>query len=98
VLRLLTDSGAAQRELSLMLDTRELYLSPNGDKWLLVREVSSGRVFIRHEPNKPSGGRAADIEIGEFLIEGRRGPEHVELLRLIGSLAAADQATEEGAD
>lgn len=80
-----------------MLDTRELYLSPNGDRWLLVREVASGRVFIRHEPNKASGGRAAEIGIGEFLIEGRQNPEHVELLRLIGSLAAADEPSEEGA-
>jgi hypothetical protein len=79
------------------LDARELYLSPNGDRWLLLHEASSGRVFVRHEPNKPSGGLAADIEIGEFLIEGRQGPEHIELLRLIGSLAGGGTATEDGA-
>jgi hypothetical protein len=81
----------------LAWDERELYLSPNGDKWLLVRDGASGRVFIRHEPNQASGGRAADFGIGEFLIEGREGPEHVALLRLIGSLAAEDKAPEEGA-
>lgn len=28
----------------------------------------------------------ADLEIGEFLIRGVYGPEHLELLRLIGTL------------
>jgi hypothetical protein len=31
---------------------RELYRSaPNGDRWTLVREPASERVFIEHEPN-----------------------------------------------
>lgn len=66
--------------------TREIYLSPNGDRWLLARDPDTGRVFVRHEPNLPSGGQVADIEIGAFLIGSGHGPEKQELLRLIGTL------------
>lgn len=71
-----------------MLDvqsSRVLYASPNGDRWLLVRE-ETGRVFIQHEPNLSSGGRVSEADIGAFLSHGGRGPEHQELLRLIGTL------------
>jgi hypothetical protein len=66
--------------------TREMYRSPNGDRWLLARDPGTGRVFVRHEPNLPSGGQVADIEIGAFLIAAGNGPEKQELLRLIGTL------------
>ena len=66
--------------------TRELYFSPNGDRWLLAREPGSGQVFIRHEPNIPSGGQPINIELGAFLAATQGGPEHQALLRLIGSL------------
>lgn len=65
---------------------RELYRSANGDRWSLVHEYDSGRTFVRHEPNLPSGGRPADIPIGDFLVRNDKGPEHTELLRLIGTL------------
>jgi hypothetical protein len=68
------------------LETRELYSSANGDKWLLAHERDSGRVLVRHIPNMPSGGRMTDIEIGAFLCERSYGPQHMELLRLIGTL------------
>jgi hypothetical protein len=70
----------------MSLDTRGLYRSPNGDRWSLVRDPGSGRVFVRHEPNVASGGRASDMEVGDFLARGGHGPEHQELLRLIGTL------------
>lgn len=66
--------------------TRELYSSANGDRWLLVLDPGSGRVFVQHEPNAASGGRRAAIEIGQFLSRGGHGAEHQELLRLIGTL------------
>ena len=66
--------------------TREIYHSANGDRWLLARDPDTGRVFVRHEPNLPSGGQVADIEIGAFLIAAGNGPEKQELLRLIGTL------------
>ncbi len=67
-----------------MKKARKLYSSPNGDRWYLIRDVS-GQVFIRHEANIASGGHVAHIEIGTFLSSGQ-GPEHQELLRLIGML------------
>lgn len=70
------------------VDTRELYTSPNGDRWLLCRE--GDRVFVRHEPNVPSGGRVSDIEIGAFLSRRPLNPEHQALLRLIASLIDGD--------
>ena len=69
-----------------MVQKRELYASANGDRWSLVRDPASGRVFVRHEPNASSGGRSSDIEVGSFLSRDAHGPEHRELLRLIGTL------------
>ena len=66
--------------------TTEIYRSPNGDRWLLARDPETGRVFVRLEPNLPSGGQFADIELGAFLIAAGKGPEKQELLRLIGTL------------
>ena len=66
---------------------RELYLSPNGDRWFLARDSTDGRAFVIHQPNLPSGGQRSEIEIGEFLRAGAHGPEHQALLRLIGTLA-----------
>jgi hypothetical protein len=67
--------------------TREIYRSaPDGDRWLLAHDANTGEVFVRHEPNRPSGGEVADIDIGAFLIAPGSGPEKQELLRLIGTL------------
>ena len=67
--------------------TIEIYRSPNGDRWLLARDPETGRVFVRHEPNLPSGGQVADVvELGAFLIAAGNGPEKQELLRLIETL------------
>jgi hypothetical protein len=65
---------------------RELYRSSNGDRWSLVKNDTSGRVFVLHEANVPSGAHTSDIEIAAFLASGD-GPEQQELLRLIGTLA-----------
>jgi hypothetical protein len=69
----------------MTIEERELYSSANGDRWFLVRDTNSEQVFVKHQPNAPSGGRPSNIEIGEFLRRGG-GPEHRELLRLIGTL------------
>ncbi|EHL97484.1 hypothetical protein HMPREF9946_00116 [Acetobacteraceae bacterium AT-5844] len=69
----------------MAIESRELYDSSNGDRWYLVREPRSGRVFIRHEPNLASGGDTELIEVADFLRRGA-GPEQEELLRLIGTL------------
>jgi hypothetical protein len=73
--------------------TRTLYRSSNGDQWRLVRETESGRVFVRHEANLPSGGRVTDLDVGDFLAAGPPGPQHQELLRLIGALVEAEGPT-----
>jgi hypothetical protein len=73
-------------EFGVAVRTREIYVSPNGDRWLLARDLDTGRVVVRHEPNLPSGGQVADIEIGAFLIAAGSGPEKQELLRLFGTL------------
>lgn len=67
-------------------EQRELYSSPNGDRWLLSRDPATGNVFIRHEANVPSGGHQTDMDIGAFLSGGQRNPEHQALLHLIGTL------------
>ena len=69
--------------------TRLLYDGPNGQRWDLVRDDAAGRVFVRHTPDPASGGPVGEFEIGEFLIRGLHGPEHLALLRLIGSLVGA---------
>jgi hypothetical protein len=80
----------------MAVEMRELYSSPNGDRWYLARDVGLGQVFVRHEPNLPSGGQAAHIEVGAFLHRGGQGPEHRELLWLIGTLVERDRSFEHG--
>jgi hypothetical protein len=70
--------------------TRELYNSSNGDRWHLCKEPS-GRVFIVHQANIPSGGRVTRMEIGEFLSRGH-GPEQQALLDMIGTLLDSEAA------
>ena len=67
---------------------REIYCSANGDRWLLARDPDTGRVFVRHEANVPSGGQVSDLDIGTFLMRGPLNPEHQALLRLIATLVA----------
>ena len=82
------------------LSERELYRSSNGDCWYLSRDAS-GHVLVKHLPNDPSGGRTSLIEIGPFLTSRPHGPQHHELLRLIGTLAddhsfASERSSAEG--
>lgn len=75
---------------------RLIYGSSNGDAWYLIRLRNTGAVFVRHEPNGPSGGRAKLVPVGQFLSQDARGPEHQELLRLIATLV--DQAPGESGE
>jgi hypothetical protein len=72
---------------------RELYHSSNGDRWFLARDTESGDVFIRHEANLASGGRGTHLDLGTFLSQGGYGPEHQELVRLIGTLVEESSST-----
>jgi hypothetical protein len=73
------------------IETRERYSSANGDRWFLAHDGITGRVFIKHVANVPSGGQATDIDIGDFLRRGGQGPEHQALLRLIGAFVTEDR-------
>ncbi len=75
---------------------RMLYASENGDHWSLAYDPDTGRVFVRHKSNLPSGGQTTDIELGAFLVRGGLGPEKQELLRLIGGLVESGGDRQEG--
>jgi hypothetical protein len=82
----------------MSVKTRELYRGPNGDRRLLSCESDAQRVFIRHEPNAPSEGRASNIDIGTFLTRGPLNPEHLALLRLIATLITSRRFARECSD
>ncbi|MGE8131601.1 hypothetical protein ACQKQD_32040 [Methylobacterium sp. NPDC080182] len=63
-----------------------IYVSSNGDRWLLLRDPSDGRSFVRHEANVASGSHVTDIALTAFLAADRGGPEHQALWALIGEL------------
>jgi hypothetical protein len=63
---------------------RELYSSPNGDRWHVCKDAS-GRVFVLHQAYIPSGGQISQIELRDFLARGC-GPEQQALLQMIGTL------------
>jgi hypothetical protein len=77
----------------MAIEMRELYSSSNGDHWFLGRDSSTGDVFIRQEPNRPSGSQPSHIDIGAFLSRGPRNPEHRALLQLIGTLIEGNSET-----
>jgi hypothetical protein len=71
----------------MLVKLREIYRSaPAGDTWYLARDIDSGNAFVRHMPNKSSGGQSADFALGAFLVGTQDSPEKRELLRLIGTL------------
>jgi len=80
-------------QIRMVVRTREIYHSANGDRWLLAVDADTDLVFVRHEPNLPSGGQVADIDIGAFLIAPGGGPDKQELLRLIGTLVRGSGPT-----
>jgi hypothetical protein len=66
--------------------TREIYSSPNGDRWFLALDKDSGRVYVKHIANPSSGGQETDIDIDAFLGRQRGSPERQALMHLIGTL------------
>jgi hypothetical protein len=61
----------------------EIYRSSNGDRWTLIRDSSSGRLFVRHQANQSSGGRVTDADVEEFLSVAGPGPEYAALRRIL---------------
>jgi len=76
----------ASKGAPMSTETRELYASPNGDRWYLARQAQSQQVYVRHVANGPSGGTVTHVEIGAFLAQAGNAPERQALLRLIGTL------------
>jgi len=70
---------------------RILYLSSNGDRWVLLCDPAAGRSFVRHEANPASGGHITDIALPAFLTADRGGPEHHALWQLIATLVEEDE-------
>jgi len=59
------------------------YSSSNGDQWYLVQEPGAERMYVRHQPNRGSGGQSSLVDVEDFLSEGH-GPQHEALLRFLG--------------
>jgi hypothetical protein len=47
----------------MAITAKDFYRSSNGDRWQLIRDPTSGRTFVRHEPNLSSGGRTTDTDV-----------------------------------
>jgi hypothetical protein len=85
--RIVPANGIEDTALGLRSDKYEmeqLYRSPSGDIWFLVRDPMTGLAFVRHQANVSSGGQVTDVEIGAFL-SGPPDPEQEALLRVIGA-------------
>ena len=67
----------------MTLSIEDAYRSSNGDRWQVLHDSSTGRSFVRHVPNEPSGGIARDIDIEEFLSASGPGPEYAAVRFLI---------------
>lgn len=63
----------------------ELYVSPNGDRWLLVA-AANDHLVVRHVPSTASGGRSSDLSLSAFLSADDATPQQDALLRLISRL------------
>jgi hypothetical protein len=68
-----------------------IYRSSNGDRWRLIRDTTTGRVFVRHEPNPSSGGRVTDTDVEEFLSVDGPGPEFAALRHILERPATDEQ-------
>ncbi|MDR5831702.1 serine protease [Caballeronia sp. LP006] len=71
-------------------DSIELYVSPNGDKWLLHTGADKMPV-VRHVPNAASGGRVSELSLDAFLSSGEAAPQRDALLELVGRMIPREQ-------
>jgi hypothetical protein len=78
----------------MTIQARTLYTSANGDTWSLCRNPN-GDVLVSHRPNRASGGKPAEIDLGSFLAKANQGPEHQALRQLIGELIESNSVPAE---
>ena len=67
----------------MALPAENIYGTSNGDRWILIRDISTGRTTVRHEPNLSSGGRVSDMDVEEFLSVDGPGPEFAALRQIL---------------
>ena len=62
---------------------REFHVGPDGDRWLLMRDLSTGQPYVLHRPadDEPE----LELDLGSFLVLFH-GQERAGLLQLIASL------------
>ena len=68
------------------MGSKRIYASSSGDTWDLHRDDATGRVSVVHTANQASGGAVADFDLDAFLPRSRGSAEHIELVRMIGTL------------
>ena len=74
----------------MTLSVEDFYRSSNGDRWQLIRDTTSGRSFVRHEPNLASGGRITETDVEEFLNRTGSSPENLALRALLDKHRGAE--------
>jgi hypothetical protein len=74
----------------MAITAEDFYRSSNGDRWQLVRDTTSGKSFVRHEPNLSSGGRTTETEVDEFLARTGSSPQNLALRALLDKQARAE--------
>src|SRR5215471_14679929 len=74
---------AERREAVMVTIVEDIYKSSNGDCWRLIRDTSTARAVVRHEPSPASGGNVTDTNVEDFLRIDGPGPEFAALRRLL---------------
>jgi hypothetical protein len=72
---------------------KDLYYSPNGDRWSLCRDVA-GKLVVSHQPSDASGGHASETAVELFLSFGGHGPEYQALRDALAELGQSALANE----
>jgi hypothetical protein len=74
----------------------DLYASPNGDRWDLVRK-GDGELRVLHQPNRTSGGVVSEIAVDVFLSRGSQGPEYQALSTALAELDLSHKVSDDSA-
>lgn len=79
--------------------SRAFYTSSNGDRWLVVKVGERDEIFVRHEPNRASGGQPSEVDVETFMARGPGSPEGEALIDLLDQLRTEqDRASMEKPD
>jgi hypothetical protein len=70
---------------------KELYTSPNGDRWDLGKDPT-GNLVVCHHPKKPAGGRPSEVALDVFLAHARGAPEYQAVADALASLELSDKS------